>query len=65
MRCLSCNTILSSFEATRKYIDSQEFVDLCNYCFREIGDTLVVDERFDLMEEADEISDVDDYDEDC
>ena len=65
MRCLSCNTILSSFEATRKYVDSQEFVDLCNYRFKEIGDTLVVDERFDLMGEADEISDVDNYDEDC
>ena len=57
MRCLGCNTSLSDFESTRKYADSGEFVDLCNFCFKEISDSVVVQERLDLMQEADELAD--------
>lgn len=32
MRCLSCNKILSDFEATRKFADSEAYVDLCSKC---------------------------------
>lgn len=33
MRCLACNVELTDYEATRKYADSGEFVDLCSRCF--------------------------------
>ena len=33
MRCLSCNKMLSDYEATRKYKGSKQFIDLCNLCF--------------------------------
>lgn len=32
MKCLACDTILSDFEACRKYSTGQ-FIDLCNRCF--------------------------------
>ena len=32
MRCLSCNKILSDREATRKYLSTAEFIDLCDNC---------------------------------
>jgi len=32
MKCLSCDTILSDFEACRKYSTGQ-YIDLCNRCF--------------------------------
>ena len=36
MRCLSCNTILTEFESTRRYEESGSFVDLCNNCLSTI-----------------------------
>ena len=57
MRCLSCDTALTDFESTRKYAESGEFVDLCNFCFKEISTSVAVQERLDLMEEADELAD--------
>lgn len=64
MRCLSCNKILSSFESTRKYKDTQRYIDLCNLCYSLSGLNLSdVDEREDLRDIVDEIeSEVDDYD---
>lgn len=32
IRCLSCNKILSDFEATRKFAESEAYVDLCLKC---------------------------------
>ena len=32
MRCLSCNKLLSDYEATRRYSSDNSFVDLCNEC---------------------------------
>lgn len=32
MRCLACNVELTDFEATRKYSNTEEFIDLCNRC---------------------------------
>jgi hypothetical protein len=57
MRCLSCNTQLNSFESTRKYTESEEFVDLCNFCFKEISESISVRERMDLIVPADELAD--------
>ena len=34
MRCMGCNRELTDFEATRRYSDLEEFIDLCNDCFR-------------------------------
>lgn len=59
MRCLGCNKALTEFESTRRYQETEEFIDLCNDCFRttEIKAT----ERPDLMSIADicELDDVD------
>lgn len=33
MRCRSCNTLLTPFETSRKYLDNT-YADLCNSCFR-------------------------------
>lgn len=58
MRCMGCNKELTDFEATRRYADSDEFIDLCNDCFTVTGIKAV--ERPDLMT----INDVLDLDED-
>ena len=55
MRCLSCNTILTDFEATRRYDNTYEYIDLCNSCFRET-DIKCATERSDLVGVTDEIS---------
>ena len=36
MRCLSCNVILTSREATRRGVASGQFIDLCDNCFDSI-----------------------------
>ena len=58
MRCIGCNKELTDFESTRRYADSQEFIDLCNDCFSHTEIKAV--ERADLMT----INDVLDLDED-
>ena len=58
MRCLSCNKELTDFEATRRYAESEEFIDMCNDCFK-CTDIKAI-ERPDLMT----IHDVVDLDED-
>ena len=47
MRCISCNKELTDFESTRRYTESQEFIDLCNECFKVTGIKAI--ERPDLM----------------
>ena len=54
MRCLSCDCELSNFEATRKYLGTQKYVDLCNRCFSTIKSEIQVHERADLRAEADD-----------
>lgn len=51
MRCLSCNIELSDFEATRKYVDTPHYVDLCNSCYSTIAEDLLTEERYDLQHE--------------
>ena len=36
MRCYCCNKVLSSQEATRRFSESQVFVDMCNECLNTI-----------------------------
>ena len=52
MRCKACDKLLSDFEATRKYTKSNEFVDLCNDCFKYVSD-VEVKERPDLQKQYD------------
>jgi hypothetical protein len=37
MHCLSCNRELTDREATRKYVELDEFIDLCHTCTIESG----------------------------
>lgn len=53
MRCLSCNTIMTDYEATRKNIFTGEFIDLCNHCFASVSEYLHTIERDDLAHEDD------------
>jgi len=56
MRCLSCNNPLNDLEATRRYTESQEFIDLCNKCFGYIKEDIDYSERDDLSEIVEEDS---------
>ena len=51
MRCLSCNKILSDFEATRKSANTGEYLDLCNHCFSDIQYDVDAVVREDLRED--------------
>lgn len=44
MRCQACNVVLTTQEATRRFEESGEFVDLCNKCLSTIdGDVSYTD----------------------
>jgi len=49
MRCLSCNVLLTDFEATRRSAETDEFLDLCNHCYSYIRSDVKAVERPDLM----------------
>lgn len=53
MKCKACNKTLSDFEATRKTKDTQEYLDLCNKCYRPISENVQVVERWDLASNQD------------
>ena len=53
MRCYCCNKILSDFEATRKSVHTNEYLDMCNKCYATISDDLLTYERTDLYDEED------------
>lgn len=54
MRCISCNCVLTDFEATRRGVNTGDYIDLCNKCFATIADDIEVFEREDLKDDADE-----------
>lgn len=54
MRCLSCDAELTDFEATRKSAESNEYIDLCNYCYSFVKSEINAVERQDLMHDCDE-----------
>jgi len=61
MRCIACNKALTEFEATRKSVNSGEYVDLCSYCYN--GVNILAQEREDLRDNDEVIDfDVDDLD---
>jgi hypothetical protein len=53
MRCIACNALLSDFEATRKSVNTNEYIDLCNHCYYSISDDVNALERTDLEHEED------------
>lgn len=40
MRCQCCNVILTTQEATRKFEESGDYVDMCNKCLSTIDDSV-------------------------
>lgn len=61
MKCLSCDTILSDYEATRVYQESGEHVDLCQLCFKPIEEFVKVVDRKDLLTPDEQEEDYNDY----
>lgn len=59
MRCLSCNAALTDFEATRKTLKTEEYLDLCNNCYATIKDDVTTLDRSDLEEEGGYLEDFD------
>lgn len=55
MRCVICNEGLSDFEATRKYADSNKFVDMCNHCYSYVKRSIHTIDRDDLLTEQDHV----------
>ena len=53
MRCMACDVPLTDYEATRRYTESREFVDLCNKCFAVSLDDSETIDREDLRTLAD------------
>jgi hypothetical protein len=46
--------VLSDFEATRKSVQSGDFLDMCNSCFSHVKEDIDVVERQDLQHVSDE-----------
>lgn len=54
MHCNICDTLLSDFEATRRFKNTSKYLDLCNKCYKEtIPDIYQVTERKDLATSRD------------
>jgi hypothetical protein len=51
MRCVCCNKALNDYEATRRSAVTNEFLDLCNECFKAVGDEIKTIDRPDLRGE--------------
>lgn len=44
MRCSCCNVLLTTQESTRKFKESQTYVDMCNKCLETISNEVDVTE---------------------
>lgn len=58
MRCIACNKTLNDYESTRRHALTNEFLDLCNRCMKDMPNIPTKD-RPDLVKEADFDDDVD------
>lgn len=61
MRCICCNVALTDYESTRKSVTTNEFIDMCNKCFKTIQNDVAYKDRLDLLS-VNDISDLDDID---
>tara|TARA_R110000868_G_scaffold346893_1_gene607986 strand:+ start:369 stop:554 length:186 start_codon:yes stop_codon:yes gene_type:complete len=59
MRCIACDKSLNDFESTRKSAETNDYIDLCNSCYREVQQEILVDEREDLRDGTEELYDED------
>jgi hypothetical protein len=57
MRCVACNALLSDFEATRKSVNTGDYLDLCNHCYYTIDGDVNALERTDLEHDEDTVLD--------
>lgn len=58
MKCVCCNKTLNDYESTRRHALTNEFLDLCNKCMKDMPNIPTKD-RPDLVKEADFDDDVD------
>lgn len=58
MRCIACNKQLNDYESTRRHAITNEFLDTCNRCMKDIPNIPTRD-RQDLLKEADHDDDTD------
>lgn len=58
MRCIACNKTLNDYESTRRHAITNEFLDTCNRCMKDIPNIPTKD-RQDLLKEADYDDDMD------
>lgn len=49
MRCKACDKLLTEYESTRKSVSTEEFLDLCNYCYNYVKDDVQVVENKDNL----------------
>ena len=61
MKCVCCDRNLNDYESTRRHALTNEFLDLCNRCMKDMPNIPIKD-RPDLVKEADFDDDVDDLD---
>ena len=54
MRCLSCNEALSDYEASRRSVRTQQYIDLCNGCFKYVRDEIAAVGNVRLINEGDD-----------
>lgn len=57
-RCVCCNKQLNDYESTRRHAITNEFLDTCNRCMKDIPNIPTKD-RQDLLKEADYDDDTD------
>lgn len=62
-RCVCCNKQLNDYESTRRHAITNEFLDTCNRCMKDIPNIPTKD-RQDLLKEADYDDDTDTEDND-
>jgi len=54
MKCKACDEILTDYEATRKVLETNEYLELCNNCFDSESDDVLTLDRADLKHVTDE-----------
>lgn len=52
MRCIACDKTLNDYESTRRHAITNEFLDMCNRCMKDMPNIPTKD-RPDLVKEAD------------
>lgn len=58
MRCIACDKTLNDYESTRRHALTNQFLDMCNRCMKDMPHIPTKD-RPDLVKEADFDDDLD------